>query len=87
MAQKEVHLHTWRLSPSTTEDDLTKYVRKSLPDLEEECSQLNARGNYASLKVRTLESAYAELTNPDFWPNGGVIDRFSHRNPSAPKLT
>lgn len=87
VAQKEVHLHIWRLSPSTTEDDLTNYIKKSLPDLEIACSALKARGNYASFKVTTLESAYDDLISPDFWPNGVAIDRFFNYRSPAPKLT
>lgn len=87
VAQKEVHLHIWRLYPSTTVDDLTNYIKKSLPNLELTCSALKARGNYASFKVTTLESAYEDLISPDFWPNGVAIDRFFVRSPPAPKLT
>lgn len=86
VAEKEVYLHVWRLHASTTEEDILQYIQSGQPGIKVKCERLNARANYSSFKLVTSESAYGELTDPEFWPVGVAIDRFLIRRPSFPKV-
>ena len=73
---KTVSLHVYRLSPSTTVDQVEQFLKADFPEVK--CEKLNSRQPdvYSSFKVDVYEDNLEAVMNPNIWPNNTYIRRF-----------
>lgn len=67
-----------RLTPSTTIDDIAKYIHERLPQLTFSLYKydFSYERSVASFKISVPESAFDTLLQRDFWPRGLVVREF-----------
>lgn len=77
-------LHVYRLSKTTTSEEVLKFLQTSKPNVEFSCEKLSARGDYASFKIGYPLTLHDEINCSDFWPTGIAVRRFflSRQTPS-----
>lgn len=79
-------LHVYKLDPKYTEEDLTRYLKQSFPEVT--CEKLNSRypNYYSSFKVIINEEYLTTAMSPEFWPKGVCVNRFFHKRRIPQKL-
>lgn len=81
---KQGYLHVYRLHPETTVDLLMSFLKKSAPSIKFGCEQLEKKDNStASFKVCFPIVDCAKVYDPDIWPDGAAVRRFTFRPTSG----
>ena len=73
---KFIHLHVYRLSPDTTEDNLRTLLLNKFPEVM--CEKMLSKHPkvYSSFKVSVYETHHDLIMNPEVWPTGACVNRF-----------
>lgn len=85
-APKMAYLHIARLHPTTTADDVTRYLSQLCKGVIVERLESRQPEIYSSFKLTAAFDSLEILKNPNTWPKGATIKRFFHRrNHGAPR--
>ena len=73
---KCVHLHVYRMDPTTTCEALQEYLRPHFPEVT--CMKLESRNAaiYSSFKVSIYKDNFDEAMNPSVWPKNACVRKF-----------
>lgn len=78
-APKMAYLHISRLYPTTTADDVTRYLNQLCKGVIVERLESRQPEIYSSFKLTASFDSLEILRNPNTWPKGATIKRFFHR--------
>lgn len=79
-AEPRVWLYVGHTKPGTTCENVLDYLRINLKNNDVNCEKLNAKGQYPSFKISAPGDLKDTLHDPQFWPMGVIVRRFTFRN-------
>lgn len=71
------YLHVYRCGPEVTCDDLLKVLSETSPTICFQCEEWNKTEMSSSFKIAFPIEHYKEVYNPDLWPAGAAVRRFT----------
>lgn len=75
-ASKKMWLYVGKLKPDTTQEDLTSYLKKKIPNRTFEVEALRMDKYSSSFRVAADYDLLEQLYSEQFWPSGILVKRF-----------
>lgn len=73
---RSISLHVYRLSPDTTSEQVTSFLKDKFPEVK--CEKLTSKhpDEYSSFRVDVHQTNYEKALDPNLWPVNTCVRRF-----------
>lgn len=77
---RRLWIYVGRCKPTSTPEDIKKYLEKRSPGHEFNVTKLNSQGRNSSYRVEADVELENNLYTPSYWPKGVIVKKFQFRN-------